>query len=97
MNPQQTIFYRIEQAIKTYRKYAQQQISAEQSGITVDQLLILAMLEANPELAQKELAEQLFKDQASITRMIELLVQRGFSRSIHPCRGSQKVQPGLVS
>lgn len=85
MNPQQTVFYRIEKAIKTYRQYAQQQISAMQSGITVDQLLILGLLDANPELAQKDLAERLFKDHASITRMVELLVKRGHLRRLpHP-------------
>ncbi|WP_223786606.1 MarR family winged helix-turn-helix transcriptional regulator [Marinicella meishanensis] len=85
MDPQQTVFYRIEKAIKSYRQFAQQQIAAVQSGITVDQLLILGLLDAEPDLAQKDLAKMLFKDHASITRMIELLVKRGhLLRSVHP-------------
>jgi DNA-binding MarR family transcriptional regulator len=85
LDPQQTIFYSIEKAIKSYRQYAQKQIAAHTPGITVDQLLILSLLEMNPELAQKDLALWLFKDHASITRMIELLVKNEYlERSINP-------------
>lgn len=78
LDPQQTIFYGIENAIKTYRKYAQRQISRVMKGITVDQILILTILETNPNLAQNEIAELLFKDYASITRMIETLVKNNY-------------------
>ncbi|MFC3194179.1 MarR family winged helix-turn-helix transcriptional regulator [Marinicella sediminis] len=85
IDPQQTIFYSIEKAIKTYRQYAQKNLSARLPGITVDQLLILSLLEVNPEMAQKDLASWLFKDHASITRMIELLVKNEYlSRAVNP-------------
>jgi DNA-binding MarR family transcriptional regulator len=84
IDPKQTIFYTIENAIKTYRKFAQKNISDEMSGITVDQMLVLTVLEANPDIAQNEMAELLFKDYASITRMIELLVKNDYlSRAIN--------------
>jgi DNA-binding MarR family transcriptional regulator len=78
IDPKQTIFYTIENTIKTYRKFAQKQISTEMSGITVDQMLVLTALEANPDIAQNEMAELLFKDYASITRMVELLVKNDY-------------------
>ncbi len=78
INPQLTVFYTVEQAIKTYRKYAQKKLAEQVTGITVDQVLILAVLESEPEIAQREVADLLFKDHASITRMIELLVKNGY-------------------
>ncbi len=84
LDPQQTIFYSIENAIKTYRKFAQKHLSDVVAGITVDQMLILTVLEENPTMAQNEMAALLFKDYASITRMIELLVKNEYlSRTIN--------------
>lgn len=84
LDPQLTIFYTIENAIKSYRKFAQKQLSTVVSGITVDQMLILTLLEAKPKIAQNEMASLLFKDYASITRMIELLVKNEYlSRTIN--------------
>lgn len=78
LDPKHTIFYSIENAIKSYRKFAQKKLSAVVSGITIDQILILTLLEANPNMAQKEIGALLFKDYASITRMIELLVKNEY-------------------
>ncbi len=72
--------YAIEKAIKSYRKFAQRNISRAVSDITIDQWLVMAMLEDNPGISQQELAISLFKDFASITRIIELLVKKGFLR-----------------
>mgnify|MGYP000742955335 FL=1 len=84
IDPQQTIFYTIEKAIKSYRKFAQKQLSDVVSGITVDQVLVLTVIESSPDIAQHEIASLLFKDYASITRMIELLVKNEYlTRSIN--------------
>lgn len=84
IDPQQTIFYTIEKAIKSYRKFAQKQLSDVVSGITVDQVLVLTVIESRPDIAQHEIASLLFKDYASITRMIELLVKNEYlTRSIN--------------
>ncbi len=84
IDPKETIFYTIENAIKTYRKYAQKKISEVKGGITVDQMLILTILDNNPGMAQNEIAELIFKDHASITRMIEILVKNKYlKRSIN--------------
>ena len=84
IDPQQTIFYTIEKAIKSYRKFSQKQLSDVVSGITVDQVLVLTVIESSPDIAQHEIASLLFKDYASITRMIELLVKNEYlTRSIN--------------
>jgi DNA-binding MarR family transcriptional regulator len=84
INSHQTVFYSIEHAIKKYRKFAQKNIAEIVPDITLDQILILTTLESQPEISQKDIAQLLFKDYASITRMIELLVKKQYLlRQIH--------------
>ncbi|MBI3521010.1 MAG: MarR family transcriptional regulator [Bacteroidetes bacterium] len=78
------LFYSIEKAIKTYRQFAQKELKNAGLTITVDQWLTLKSLSEHPDMSQKELAEMIFKDTASITRIIELLVQaRYLKRTTH--------------
>ncbi len=77
-NLNSVIFYNIEEAIKTYRMYAQNQLKINELKITIDQWLVLKCLKENPKSTQIELAEKVFKDNASITRIIELLVKAEF-------------------
>lgn len=83
-NPTGTVLYSIEQAIKEYRKVSQRNIEKIVKDITVDQCLILMILEKDSEISQKEVADLIFKDKASITRMIELMVKKDYlTRTIH--------------
>lgn len=75
-NPTGTVLYTIELAIKEYRKIAQRNIGKIVSDITVDQCLLLIILNKNPDYSQKELAKLIFKDNASVTRIIELMVKK---------------------
>jgi len=68
------LFYYIEKAIKSYRQFAQRELKNAGLSITVDQWLTLNYFNENPQITQKELAEAVFKDTASITRIIDLLV-----------------------
>lgn len=72
------VFYSIEKAIKTYRKFAQKRIDNASIDITIDQWLVLKSLNDNESISQNKLAEIIFKDVASVTRMIELLVKKGY-------------------
>ena len=76
--PSETIFHTIETTIKEYRKFAQQKVSAEIKDITIDQSLALIYLAKFPDLNQKQLAELLFKDNASLTRILNLMVKKCF-------------------
>lgn len=69
------IFYSIDRAIRTYRQYAQQQIRNNGFTITIDQWLVIKCLMENPKVTQVELAEKIFKDSASVTRILTLLVK----------------------
>lgn len=83
-NPTGTVLYSIEQAIKEYRKLAQKNIAKIVKDITVDQCLVLIIFNKDAEISQNELANLMFKDNASITRMIELMVKKDYlNRTIH--------------
>jgi len=69
------IFYSIDKAIRTYRQYAQKQLKNAGFTITIDQWLVIKTLLENPNIKQQDLSEKVFKDNASITRIIELLVK----------------------
>lgn len=77
-NPANTIFFQIEKAIKQYRTMAQNNLNQLEYPITINQILLMIQIDQRTDTSQVELAELLFKDVASVTRMIELLVKRGF-------------------
>lgn len=81
-NLDQVFFYKLEKAIKLYRQFAQRQIRAAGFQITIDQWLIIQTILENPGIKQQELAEKVFKDNASITRIIELLVKAKYLKRI---------------
>jgi len=79
------LFYVMEKTIKSYRQFAQRNLNTLNQDLTIDQWLILKTLHDDPDLTQREIAERVFKDHASITRMIDLLVSKGFiKRSVNP-------------
>lgn len=69
------IFYTIDKSIRTYRQYAQRQLKNAGYSITIDQWLVIKTIMENPDIKQQELGEKIFKDNASVTRIIELLVK----------------------
>lgn len=69
------IFYTMDKSIRTYRNYAQKRLKEQGFKITIDQWLMLKAIMENPGIKQQELAEKVFKDSASVTRIIELLVK----------------------
>lgn len=74
----EVLFYTLEKSIKIYRKFAQSQILKNGYDITIDQWLVLKTLQENKHLSQNQISELVFKDFASTTRIIELLVQKQY-------------------
>ncbi|MFC7774229.1 MarR family winged helix-turn-helix transcriptional regulator [Flavobacterium sp. GCM10027622] len=72
------IFYNIDKAIKTYRMFAMKKIRESGYKITTDQWLIIKSILENPKITQQELAKNVFKDNASVTRIIELMVKSNY-------------------
>ncbi|MDR0802415.1 MarR family transcriptional regulator [Fluviicola sp.] len=68
------IFSKIDRAIRTYRQFTQARLKALGHQITIDQWLVIKCLIENPRIQQNEISELIFKDAASVNRMVNLLV-----------------------
>lgn len=83
-NLEDILFYSLERSIKSYRQFAQQQLVKSGFNITIDQWLLLKALHEHPEQTQHQIAQTIFKDYASVTRIIELLVEKQYlTRTMH--------------
>lgn len=83
--PIRTIFYAIDETIREYRKFSLSNLNRVDPDMTVDQFMVLTLLEAEPQYSQADIANLIFRDNASITRMIESMVRKGYlSRSVDP-------------
>jgi MarR family transcriptional regulator for hemolysin len=74
----QVLFYELEKAIKTYRQFAQGRLKKMGFDITIDQWLVLNTITENPSITQGQIGQRVFKDKASVTRIIELLVKNEY-------------------
>lgn len=74
------IFYTIDKAIKSYRQFAQKKLNDAGLEITIDQWLVMQALTEKPDISQQEIAERVFKDAASVTRIIDLLIRKNYLR-----------------
>src|SRR5690349_2905083 len=78
------IFYSLETTIKTYRQMAQRNIYDAGMDITIDQWLVMKVILENSHLKQGEIAGKIFKDAASVTRIIDMLIQKKYiTREVH--------------
>lgn len=75
-----TVFYALEKSIKSYRQVAQANLTNAGIDITIDQWLVLKTLQDTPDASQQRIAVAVFKDFASITRIIQLLVDKNYVR-----------------
>lgn len=66
----------LEQTVRRMRGFAQRQLDSLQVGITVDQWVLLKILEERGQVSQVELAQTGHKDTASVTRILDLLQKK---------------------
>ena len=75
----------LDRTARKVKQYAQQQFKQGGFDVTVDQWLVLKNLAENPELSQTELANLVFKDHPTLTRILDLLYKKGYIiRVQHP-------------
>lgn len=80
-----TLLYTLDKCFRTYHQFAQRNVRKAGYTITIDQWLILKSVGENPDITQNDISKIVFKDSASITRIIQLLVNAGYlSRSVYP-------------
>lgn len=72
------VLFRIEQANRAARQYAQREFDRLGLDVTVDQWVLMNLIDEGDGLTQQELAARSHRDPASITRTLALLDTRGF-------------------
>ena len=77
---QDVFFYSLESAIKSYRRFAQARIELSGFDVTIDQWLVLKTIQESPAASQQAIAAAVFKDFASVTRIIQLLESKRYVR-----------------
>ena len=85
---ERVIFYALDKCIKTYRQFAQRRFIEAGLDITIDQWLVLNAISEKPDLSQLEIADRVFKDASSVTRIIDLLIKKEYlQRETHEWDG----------
>jgi DNA-binding MarR family transcriptional regulator len=75
----------LDRTARRVKQYAQQKFKLGEFDITVDQWLVMKNLSENELLSQAELAQLVFKDQPTLTRIIDILSKKGYVERIpHP-------------
>ena|SRR6202142_3899754 len=75
----------LDRTARRVKQYAQRRFKELGFNITLDQWLLLRHLFDHGGLNQKELAKLMFKDTPTLTRIIDLLCEKGLARrTMHP-------------
>ncbi len=72
----------LDRTARKVKQYAQQQFKSGDFDVTVDQWLVLKNLSENHLLSQTQLAQLVFKDHPTLTRIIDLLCKKGYMERI---------------
>jgi len=75
---EENVFYTLEKAVKAYRQFVQRNLTSAGLDITLDQWLILKTVKQEAESTQQQIAAKVFKDVASVTRIVEIVVAKGY-------------------
>ena len=70
------IFLLIERTLRQFRKFSQLELSKRNLDISEEQLSILQCLNSESGINQKKISEAVYKDPASVTRMIDILEKK---------------------
>jgi DNA-binding MarR family transcriptional regulator len=82
---QDLFFYSLESTLKSYRRFAQARLQESGIDITIDQWLVLKTIHESPDVTQQQVGSAVFKDFASVARIVQLLEQKRFlRRKPHP-------------
>jgi len=75
----------LDRTARKVKQYAQQKFKLGYFDVTVDQWLVIKHLSENGVLSQTELAQLVFKDHPTMTRIIDILCKKGYVERIpHP-------------
>lgn len=76
-NIENVILFQLDKTSKLAKQHSQRQLEKRGMNITVEQWVILKIVEENDGVSQKVIAEKSYRDPASITRTLDLLQKKG--------------------
>ena len=88
-NIEDVILFQIERTSKVSKIYSQREFDKINFGITIDQWILLKIIEENEQLSQKQLAKLSSRDPASITRTLDILEKKEFIKR-EPIPGNRR-------
>lgn len=72
------VFFLIEKTNKMSKQFAATKFKEAGIEVTVDQWVLMKFIHEHPGSSQTVIAENAFKDAASITRMLDILAKKGY-------------------
>ena len=81
-DPYNSYSFLLERTAKRVKHYAQSKFRAEGFNITVDQWVVLCRLSRDKGRKQNEIAEEIGKDNPTLTRIIDLLCEKNLTERI---------------
>ncbi|MEQ9301727.1 MAG: MarR family transcriptional regulator [Cyclobacteriaceae bacterium] len=72
------VLFQIDQTSKIAKRYSQRLFDQNDWGLTVDQWVLLKIIEQHTPISQKELSNLSMRDTASITRTLDLLEKKKY-------------------
>lgn len=70
----------LERTAKRLKQYFQQQLAAADTGVTIDQWVVLQALDKQDGASQLKIAKATFKDAPTITRIIDILCKKDLTQ-----------------
>lgn len=77
---QRAYYFKIDTTIKKIRSFMQKGLSDAQIDLTVDQWVVIDHIKPCPGISQNDLALKTAKDAPTVTRILDILVQKGLIR-----------------
>lgn len=87
----------LDRTARSVKQYAQRRFKELGFNITLDQWIVLRNLSDQDDLNQKELAELIFKDTPTLTRIIDLLCEKGLTKRKSDPDDRRSFHVGLTS
>lgn len=88
-NIESVILFLIEQTTKKAKRYSQREFEQRKLGITIEQWVLLKIVDEHEGLSQNDLAQKSYRDRASITRSLDILEKKGLLERI-PIKGNRR-------
>ena len=74
----EVVYFLAERMMRRAREYSKTQFKKEKVDLTIDQWVILKRVSEELGISQVEIAATTYKDPAAVTRILDILVKKGF-------------------